>query len=104
MVNGLPANLSALGPGGERLRVAVRRRFVVQIETLHQPANSGVAWAKTIDFSRFSSIPDAGPDKLPKPILLVTVDELDPKKNSVSKMQWMSDEDMQAAAQATPSR
>ncbi len=98
MLNGLPATLITLEPGSERLRICVRHRFIVQIDALNQPPNSAIAWTKTVDFNRLAQVPDNGAAKLPRPIPMVTVDELDPKKNKASSLSWMSDEEMQAAA------
>lgn len=98
MMNGFQAIRMSLGTAGERLRISVKRRFVVQVDALNQHANAAVSWAKTIDLAKLSLLPDASPDKLPKPIVLNFIDEINPSKNMTSKLQWMSDEEMEAAA------
>ncbi len=104
LFGGLQAMLTPLGKNGQRLRISVKRRFVVQVDALNQPANSVTNWAKLVDFVKLAQIPDSGAEQLPKPIVITTVDELDPRKNSTSKMQWMSDAEIEAASRQTPAR
>ena len=88
MVGGMPARKIRISPTRERLRVSVRGRFIVEIETDNQPANSGQAWLQLFDFRQVSSIPDASASQLPKPIIVETVDELHPSNNSSSQLYW----------------
>src|SRR5205085_3796138 len=43
MIGGMPARKITISPTRERLRVSVRGRFIVEVETDNQPSNSGQA-------------------------------------------------------------
>jgi hypothetical protein len=88
MVRGMPARKIRISASRERLRVSVRGRFIVEIETDNQPANSTQAWIPVVDFRQISSIPDAAASQLPKPITIEKVDELHPSNNSSSQLMW----------------
>jgi hypothetical protein len=88
VINGMPARKITISPTRERLRVSVRGRFIVEVETDNQPTNSGQPWLQYFDFRKINSIPDSGPTELPKPILVDTIDELNPANNSTSKLNW----------------
>lgn len=88
MINGMRARRIAIGPDHIRLKVSVRGRFVVEIEVQHQPARSELSWVGVIDFRKLEALPDSGSEKLPKPIIISTVDELNPKKNATSELHW----------------
>ncbi|HSV62235.1 MAG TPA: hypothetical protein VLH83_02720, partial [Chthoniobacterales bacterium] len=88
MLNGNRARRMAIGPAHVRLKVSVRGRFVIEIEVLNQPANSDLSWLRLVDVTKLAALPDSGSDKLPKPIVLLTVDELNPQKNATSELHW----------------
>lgn len=85
---GMPSRRITISPTRERLRISVRGRFIVEIETDNQPADSGKAWLQFIDFRNIAAIPDTGGSELPKPIIIQVVDELHPTNNSSSKLYW----------------
>lgn len=88
VIGGMRARKISAGANHERLRVSVRGRFIVEVETENQPSNSGQGWLRFVDFPRINSITDNGAEQLPKPIILSSVDELTPTKNSTSKLFW----------------
>ena len=88
LIGGMPARRITISPMRERLRVSVRGRFIVEVETDNQPTNSGQQWIQFFDFRRVSSIPDSTSTQLPKPIIVQNVDELHPANNSTSQIQW----------------
>ena len=88
VIGGMPARRITLSATKERLRVSVRGRFIVEVETENQPANTGQMWMKLFDFRRVGSIPDSGSTQLPKPITIQSLDELNPKNNSTSQLYW----------------
>ena len=88
VIGGMPARRITISPVRERLRVSVRGRFIVEVETDNQRPNSGQAWLQYVDFRKIATIPDSGALELPKPILIETIDELNPAKNSSSQLHW----------------
>ena len=84
VIAGMPARRMTLSATKERLRVSVRGRFIVEVETENQPPNTSQAWLKVFDFRRVGSIPDSGSTQLPKPLTIQSVDELNPKNNTTS--------------------
>ncbi len=94
LVGSFQAHRIPLGADGERLRVSVRRRFIVEIDTHNQPSGTGATWLKSVDMDRLQQVSDAGPDKLPHAIVCTRLDELDPKNNSTYTASWMSDEEL----------
>jgi hypothetical protein len=88
LIAGMPARKITLSATKERLRVSVRGRFIVEVETENQPQNTGQAWIKLFDFRKLATIPDSGITQLPKPIVIQSLDELNPKNNSSSQLYW----------------
>ncbi len=88
VVNGMQARRSKLAPNREALQVSVRGRFILSVEVQNQPPNSADSWLRVVDFQRISQIPDTGSNQLPKPIIINSIDELTPTKNSTSKLFW----------------
>jgi hypothetical protein len=88
--------------GGERLRILVKARFVVEIETGNQVPNATMMWAKLFDFSRLNSIPDNGIETLSNPVTVVSIDEMNPKANSSYQVSWSTQEDLDAARKRKP--
>jgi hypothetical protein len=88
LISGMPARKITISPTRERLRVSVRGRFIVEVETENQPTNSGQQWLQLVDFRRVSAIPDSGATQLPKPIVVENVDELRPANNSSAQIHW----------------
>jgi hypothetical protein len=99
--NSFPARRMTFADG-ERLRILVKARFVVEIETHNQPANAGASWANTFDFSKLSSVPDNGIEKLSNPVTVRSIDELNPKTNSSYQVSWSTQEDLDAARKRKP--
>jgi hypothetical protein len=88
LISGMPARKITISQTRERLRVSVRGRFIIEIETDNQPAGSGQQWLSLVDFRRINGIPDSAPSALPKPIVVENVDELHPSNNSTSRIMW----------------
>jgi hypothetical protein len=88
--------------GGERLRILIKARFVVEVETRNQAPNAAISWAKLFDFSRLNSIPDAGIEKLSNPVTVVSIDEMNPKANSSYQVSWSTQADLDAARKRKP--
>lgn len=88
VIGGMPARKITISPIRERLRVSVRGRFIVEVETDNQPPSSGPAWLQYFDFRKITAIPDSGSSQLPKPIPVSVIDELHPEKNSTSQINW----------------
>jgi hypothetical protein len=85
---GLPSRRITINNNRERLRVSIRGRFIVEVETDNQKPDAGKAWLQSIDFRRIASLPDNGSTDLPKPLVIQTVDELRPANNSTSQLHW----------------
>ncbi len=100
MIESLPARRTKLTNGGERLVVFVKRRFLVQIETQNQPANSALAWLKRVDLRHIAAVPDSGSTQLPRPITVSRIDELEPKNNSSSQLYYANDNEMHPPARS----
>lgn len=88
VINGMPARRFLVGANHERLRLSVRGRFIVEIETENQPSNTAQSWLRVIDFQQVNRIPDASATILPKPIHITKIDEMNPKNNSISDLFW----------------
>lgn len=88
MIAGMRARKIIFGNNRERLRISVRGRFIVEVETENQPPNAGQTWLQLFDFKRISDIPDSGATELPRPINIQTIDELRPALNSTSTLFW----------------
>lgn len=88
VVEGMPARRFTLGPAHQRIRLSLRGRFIVEIETTNQPPASLDSWLRLIDFKAIETLPDSGADALPVPIIITKVDELKPANNSSSKLYW----------------
>lgn len=100
-VDSLPARRITLSDG-ERLRVLVKARFVLEVEVHSQPPNASIAWVRQLNFSRLNSVPDSGIEKLPNPVTAVSIDELNPKLNSSYQVSWSTQEDLDAARKRKP--
>ena len=85
---GMPSRRITISPTRERLRISVRGRFIVEIETDNQSPGSGKTWLPLIDFRKIAAIQDTGSGELPKPIPIQSVDELHPANNSSSQLHW----------------
>lgn len=88
VIAGMPARHSPLGKNGERVRVAVNRRFIVQFDLFDQAPNTATNWARAFDFQRLAGLQPTGATSLPKPIPIVHVDELNAANNSNSYLFW----------------
>ena len=88
LINGMPTRRITVSAARERLRVSLRGRFIVEVETDNQKPNSGQAWLSYFDLRKINGIPDSGSPQLPKPIVIETVDELHPANNSASQLNW----------------
>lgn len=88
VITGMQARRSKLAANREALQVSVRGRFIVSVEVQNQPANSTDGWLRIVDFQNLARIPDTGSSDLPKPIIISSIDELKPSKNSTSKLFW----------------
>ena len=97
-LNGFPARQVAQGKMGERLRVLVNGRYVVQIEVQNQPANSSQQWLKLVDLTKVAALPTNGEETLPRPYTIIRIDEMNPKNNSVSKVTFATQEEADKTA------
>ncbi len=97
LISGLTARKITF-PDGERLSILVKGRFIVQIEVRKQRPNIILEYPMIINFSKLVAIPDSGAEELPKPVVVSSVDELHPKNNSRSELQWMSKKEMEEIA------
>jgi hypothetical protein len=88
VINGMPARKFFVGPNHEKLRLSVHGRFIVELETNNQPANSALSWLQIVDFKRLAGLPDSSPTNLPKPIHITRIDEMNPKNNATSDLFW----------------
>ncbi len=88
--------------GGERLRILLKARFVVEVETHNQPPNACMLWIRQFNFSQLSALPDSGDEKLPNPVTVVSIDELNPKANGSYQVSWSTQGDLDAARQRKP--
>lgn len=88
LTQGMPSRRITISPTRERLRISVRGRFIVEIETDNQPPDSGKNWLQFVDFRRVAGIADSSSSELPKPIVIQNIDELHPTKNSSSQLNW----------------
>jgi len=88
LVAGMPARKITISRTRERLRVSLRGRFIVEVETDNQPPNSGQAWLQYFDGRKISSIADSNASQLSNPIVIETVDEIHPERNSSSQVHW----------------
>ena len=95
-IGGLPARRAILHDG-ERLRVLVNNRFIVEIEVHNQRADAAMNWLQLFDVRRLVSAPETATDKLPNPIRVNSVDELNPKANRSFELSWSTAEDLEAA-------
>jgi hypothetical protein len=100
-IDSLPARRMTLSDG-ERVRVLVKARFVLEVEVHGQLPNASIAWIKQLNFARLNSVPDSGVEKLPNPVTAVTIDELNPKLNGSYQVSWSTQEDLDAARKRKP--
>jgi hypothetical protein len=99
--NSLPARRMTFADG-ERIRVLVKGRFVVEVETHNQAPNAVTSWLGQFDFPRINSIPDSGAEKLPNPVTVASIDELNPKANGSYQVSWSTQADLDAARKRKP--
>lgn len=88
LIFGQPSRRIILSDTRERLRVSLRGRFIVEVETDNQRPDSGKPWLQYFDLRRIANLPDAGSAELPKPIQIQTIDEMRPGNNSSSQLHW----------------
>ena len=100
-LSGFPARRMTFS-GGERLRILLKARFVVEVETHNQPPNSSMLWIKQFDLSRVNALPDSGIEKLANPVTVVSIDELNPKANGSYQVSWSTQADLDAARRRKP--
>ena len=95
-IGSFPAIRITRGPV-EILTVLINGRFVLQVRTDNQPSRATETWFKQFDVAK---IPDrsAGDAKIPQPVTITRIDELDPAKSSSYAMSWASEEQQQRAA------
>jgi hypothetical protein len=88
MIGTYPARKIVMGKDKERLRIAIKHRFIIQIETMNQPSNSVTNWVNLFDLARLVGVPDSGSTALPKPIRITKIDEINPRNSSTSDLLW----------------
>lgn len=97
-LGGFPARRLPLGTTGERLRVLVNNRYIVQIDAQNQPPNSVQRWLQLIDLAKIAALPLDGEEILPRPYTVVKIDEVNPKNSSVSKVTFATQEEADKTA------
>lgn len=95
-VDSIPARRITL-PDGERLRMLLKGRFVIEVETHNQQPNAALVWMRQFDIPRISGTPDLPAGKLPNPVTVVSIDELNPKLNSSYQLNWSTQADLDEA-------
>jgi hypothetical protein len=100
-VDGLPARRIKFGDG-DRLRILVKSRFVIEVQTHNQAPNASIAWARLFDIRKINDIPDSVVTSLPNPVTVVSLDEVNPKANSSYQVNWSTQEDLDAARRRKP--
>ncbi len=98
VLNDFPARQVAQGKTGERLRVLVNGRYIVQIEVQNQPANSTQQWLKLVNLTKIAALPTDGEETLPRPYTVIRIDEMNPRNNSVSKVTFATQEEADRTA------
>ena len=98
VLSGFPARQTTQGQIGERLRVLVNGRYIVQIEVQNQPANSSQKWLRIVDLAKIAALPTDGDETLPRPYTVIRIDELNAKNNSVSKVTFATQEEADETA------
>jgi hypothetical protein len=93
-VNGFPA-VRISRANSEILSVLIKGRYIAQIRTENQKPNTTLSWFKLLDIGKIAAVPDSGPDKIPQPVTLTRIDELDPRNNSAYQLNWTSKEQNQ---------
>lgn len=96
MLAGCPARLVMLGQTGERLRVLVKGRYVLQIDVRNQPPNAAQSWLRIVDMARLTALTEDGEEKLPRPFPMTRIDELNPRNNSVTPATWATQDEVEA--------
>lgn len=66
----------------------VKQRFLVSVTTSRQGIDSDKKWAHLIDIKSLLQISDDGPKQLPAPVLMRTIDELNPANSSSGYLYW----------------
>lgn len=101
MFGSFPARRMTLADG-ERLRILIKARFLLEFETHNQASTALTAWTNQFDFSRLTSLPDSGIEALPNPITAVSIDELNPKANGSYQVTWSTQAQLDAARGRKP--
>lgn len=99
-VASLPAR-HALIPNGERLRVLIRGRFIIEVEATYQKPEAAAGWVQLFDLRRLQSAPDTGVETLPNPVRVNSIDELNPRANSSYEISWSTEKDLEEARKRT---
>jgi hypothetical protein len=100
-VTGFPARRVTFS-GGERLRILINARFVVEVETRNQAPDASMLWVRQFNLSQLSALPDSSTEKLPNPVTVVSIDELNPRANGSYQVSWSTQGDLDAARQRKP--
>ena len=100
-ISGFPARRLTFS-AGVRLRILIKARFIVEIETRNQAPNACMSWVSQFNFSQLNALPDSGIEKVPNPVTVVSIDELNPKANGSYQVNWSTQEDLDAARRRKP--
>ena len=95
-----PAPLEETTPGTSakpRLRgrflVLVKNRFLVEIVTTNQERKALSEWVARVNISKLNSVPDTSTSKVPNPVPIVKIDELNPKNSRSYPLYWSQAKD-----------
>jgi len=71
-----------------RILLLVNNRFIVQLETTNAQPKDLEDWLKKIDFAKLARVPSEGVTEIPVPVMIVKIDELNPKKTRSYPLFW----------------
>lgn len=92
-IHGFPARRIMVGKSQEELRLLVKSRYVIQLDVQNEPPGNAQKWLGIIDLTRFATLPTEGDVILPRPFSIMRIDELNPKNNAVSKVNFTTQEE-----------
>ena len=104
MVSSLPATRSAAADGSVQLQAFVARRFIVRIRIDHQPGKKPDDWLSAVNLAGLNALATKGNAKLPDPLPMFVIDELNPKRSRSYQMEFTTEEEvaMSAASSVPP--
>lgn len=92
-ISGFPARRIMVGKTQEQLRLLVKSRYVIQLDVQNEPAGNAQKWLGIVDLTKFAALPAEGEVTLPRPFSVMRIDELNPKNNAASKVNFTTQEE-----------